>query len=228
MENNIVQMRDFLATKLGIGKGQISQAVLQNDKALSTQNSVPFAITQQGNSAPLNTDVLLTTSDSFVITHLRLRIYQIASDTPTDAQRAIAKLYNYVNPAVFAQANDANLQALFNGQFSLTVDNVRWIPQMPTTWFERVPQSQQGVTTTAYIDSNGDDALTVIPRDEIDNSLYGAVATLPIVINGNQNVSPLITLPANVNVDTADFLNYARLECFGFLMVNTIVDRYIF
>ncbi len=206
---------------------KISQSYVVANTDLASTNNVKFGLQKNAlGRAPYGCENLISNNDLFVMTHMKLSIYKTASDTPSEAQRGAALRYNYVNKntGLFDGSNDANLQALYQSKFSLTMDQVTYLVGIHTSNFERVPTSQQGTTSAAYVDQASADQEFTIGRDGKPNSLYGFYQTDMFVLNGQSSINPLITLPATYDFDESSETNTAVLELKGFNIVNGAID----
>lgn len=222
---NVIEQRNYIANKLRINKQKLAQSILRAETDLTTQNTVKFTLQRNQKTSPNGTEILLQQNDAFVITHLQLLLYKVAAGSPSDAQRGVADLYNYVNKSVFDGSNDANLQALFNAYFQLSVNRTEYLTAFPSLYFERVPDTQKGTTTTAYVNASNANATTTIARDAKPNGFYGAFPTDLIVINGFESVEAQLVLPATVNMQESNETNTAVLLAHGYLAKGTAIKN---
>jgi hypothetical protein len=204
----------------------VTQGYLRSEVLLTTQTAINFNfMANQPNvqGAILATESRLNISDSFVTTHIGLFLKKIASATPTDAQQATALLYSYRNPAtgLFDGANDANLQALFNGRVTFSVNRREYLSRFSAKNFERVPATQQGAISAAVISSVPTITTYPIARDEWPNALYGYYGLYPFVnFGGNDTVQIQNLLPAAVTMNETGESNYAVMILQGYYVQN--------
>ena len=201
--------------------GNLSQSYLRAEKALGTQGNVEFKVTETAaGGTSLVTENLLKNNDLFVMTELAICYRQIAADTATDELTAESILHTYVNPNVFSGTNSVNMAAIPNGKFSLSVNQVEWIPAIPVRDFERVGTSQQGTTTTASVNTSTADATTTIARDEKTSGNYGYYPTGLISFAGTDKVKPVVDWGVSLNMDDSSLTNYLVLLMKGYLVSN--------
>jgi hypothetical protein len=213
---NITAEKQHISREFGYSYQRISQSYLALEKTLGTQNDIVFNVLENAGS-PSVTERRLALSDEFIITHAAVLVSKIGSATPTDAQRAIAKMYSWVNPSVFDGTNDANIQALFNGEFSLTVSDFNFLPAMSMRDFLRVPETQAGTFTGVEADGTTD---TSQAGDSRTNGLFGYYPTDLIKITGQDKIVPKITLPASVNMAEDSETNTVHLLFKGYLITG--------
>ncbi len=213
---NIQAEKKQIAAQFGYNYQRVSQSYLALEKTLGTQNDIIFNVLENAGS-PSVTERRLALSDEFIITHAALLVSKIAAASPTDAQRAVAKMYSWLNTSVFDGSNDANIQALFNAEFSLTVSDFNYLPAMSTRDFLRVPETQAGTFTGVESDGTTD---TTQAGDSRTNGLFGYYPTDLIKITGQDKIVPKITLPASVNMAEASETNTVHLLFKGYLITG--------
>jgi hypothetical protein len=170
----------------------------------TTQSQVSFAILQtQPNNAGLvyGFEKRLNISDAFVVLSLGLYLGRTVTTTtnanPTNAQAALTKLYTFPNSAVYAAAESANLEAIYNSSLNIKVGQVNWFPSIHTRKFYRVGQAQQGAGPSV-----------VTPANQWDGADYGMMQLVPtITLNGNGNNEFTVTLPDSVNTAVPGAVN---------------------
>jgi hypothetical protein len=160
----------------------------------------------------------LAQNDKFCVTHISFALGKIQSATPTDTQLANMLLYRFVNKAtsLFDGSNDANLQAIYNGVLSITVDNVRIIPRTDMFCFERVPEAQQGNVNAAI---SGPTTYTT-QRDGNPNGLFGYYPVDPFIVKGTGKNDFVVSLPTGVNMAESNETNYLVMQLKGFVASN--------
>ena len=217
--NSIINDKNMLAERFGVPKENISQSFLRAEALLATQDSVKLYFNKNENTANIATQKLLKSSDSFIITHLAMCLKKVASDTPANHVSAI--LHTYANPSVFYSSGEAAaLNAVYNGQTTLKADNVDFTPALQNRWFERVHTSQQGTTTTAYVNASSADATTTIARSERTNGLDGFFPVDNIGFNGDSKFDVVVDLGTSINLAGTSSSNYLVVMAIGYLVSN--------
>ncbi len=231
--NQIVAEKSYIASRLNIAYDSLSQSELRSETLLGTTSNIAFVLQKAQKTAPTATEKLIQLNDKFVITHFCVKLKQVISAAPTDAQQGLANLYTYENEYVFLNLGgvytgvaSANVKAIWNGQLSFTIDRKVFIPAYPVLSFRRVPTTQQG----AYVRATGGGVATYAANaglDEIDNGLYGYYSCEPTILDGRQTIDASIALPTSYAFGTDTLTagavpvnNYAVLLCRGYLVVN--------
>ena len=186
-----------------------------------TFNSVNFYTLGNENS-PLATEKRLEISDAFAVTKIGLFISKVGSDTtPTDAELSGAILRTYPNASVFSGSGEAtNLMSIYNGYLSLTVDQKVVVDSLPTNQFYQVPQTIQGVTTTAYVDAGSGDATTTVPRDQTVFNRGMFNSPVEITLRGQNKINWQLNLPNSTNLTGTSSSNQIHLVLGGFLITG--------
>lgn len=115
----------------------------------------------------------------------------------TSAQLASMKLESFPNSTVFAgnSGNQAtNLQAIYNGYLSITINQVAFVDRYPMYKFLYVGTSQQGTTSAAIA---GPTTYT-IARDEWNTENTILPVEPSFNIGGNDNVQVQINMPSSL------------------------------
>jgi hypothetical protein len=202
--NSIIAEKKFIAERTGIPYSNLSQSYLRSEILLGSNSQYSFNL-QKGNggAAPIVTERLLELNDEFVITHLFIGLKKPAGTSV--AQQLEAQIYTYPdqNGAVFAGVDEA----LYNGNFSLTINRKEFLPQFPIRFFRRVPDQQSGLNATGGATN----------KNGYPNGLYGFAPFEPVKIDGRQTIDALIDLNGAVTFTTGV---YAVLELRGYLVVN--------
>lgn len=172
--------RSLRNANVDFSKARPTQSFLRLEQALATNKAMyQFQITNQvqGGSTPFNTEQRLNLQDSFVLSAL-----QISIGKPSSATDATFKKNTYLNPFVFAEY--AAMGVIYNGQLSLAVDNVTYIPNWDLERHMLIPQTQQTAAPGA-----------ASPLDEYDASVDGYFPVEPnIVLIGSKNLQLTINL----------------------------------
>ena len=232
--NSIVAEKSYIASRLGIPYENLSQSELRSETLLGTTSTIDFVLQRSKKTGQTSTEKLLELNDKFVITHYCVKLKQIISASPTDAQQGLAPLYTYENEYVFLNitggyvgASSANVKAIWNAQLSMTIDRKVFIPAFPVLAFRRSPALQQGGalrtpgTTGAPVATySGNTGL-----DAVENGLYAYYNCEPTLIDGRQTINSQIALPTSYAFGGDTFggvavNNYALFLCRGYLVVN--------
>lgn len=209
--------RQRIAMLLGTDVNQITSSYLRTSVVLNSTSSITLPVNDV-KSPKVVTDQLLAQNDVFCVTHVAFALSKVASATPTDAQVSNALLYRYVNRAsgLFDGSNDANLQHIYNGILSITVNNVKKIPRLDMFCFERVPDAQQGNVNAAIAGP-----LTYTQqRDSVPNGLFGYFPVDPFTIAGTGKNDFVVTLPTGATMNEANETNYLTMQLKGFVVSN--------
>lgn len=196
----------------------VSQSMLRLEQVLSTQSVVTFnVLANQGTI--LTPEIRLNLNDAFVVTHIGFRVAKVAAASPTNNQVANKKLYSNPNPFIFdGAAGDVNMAGLFNGSFSLEVNQKKFIPNLSMLEFLRYPETQEGSQTGLITGP-------VYSRQQNDakpSAGFGFVETDEILLTGSQTILPSISLPQGYtsSFTEASEVNYAVLLLKGYLFSN--------
>lgn len=213
---NIIEEKKYISKKLGLAYASLSQAEIRSETQMISDSVVRFQLQKgKGNRATeVVTERLLELNDSFVVTHFRVSLKQIAADVPTNAQHLTTQLQTYEDPNIFKLANAANVGAIYNGSLKWTISRTEFLPQFPMNAFRRVPQTQTGVDVD-WIASGND------TTNEYPNGLYAFYPCEPIIINGKHTIDLLIELGETINFDDASNSVWAVFEARGYLLTNS-------
>jgi hypothetical protein len=201
--NQIINEKKFIAERTGIPYANLSQAYLRAETELGSLSQYSFQLQNNNVANPNVTERLLNLNDEFVMTHLTIAVKSVttAGTTPTDLEQLDAPLYTYSAATIFT----TNVEPVFNASFSLTIDRKEFLPQFPSRFFKRVPDTQVSATT----------------QPSYTNGLYGFAPFEPVKIDGRQTINAVLDLGAAATMAGATgFTNYAVLEVRGYLVVN--------
>lgn len=208
---NIIQQKQYLATKLGVDYKNLSQSFLRREIELKTQNRVNFGLTKANSDrVQIITENLLDTNDQFVITHLAFAFKKVvpAGAEITNAEHLQAKLHRTPSPLIFDGAAEAvSLPAVYNGELSIKTNNKTYSPSMPMFVFERNYTQQHGTGNAAN-------------RAEQRSALEGFFAIDPIKITGTDKLSIVVDWKESLNFVQADENNYLVCLVAGYLVSN--------
>jgi hypothetical protein len=229
--NSVVSEKKFIQERLGIPYENLSQSYLRAENRFATNGAtvsvsqVIFNLQRGQVATPVVTENLLDLNDQFVITHFRLSLKLLGvgstSGVPTVAtatQELTPALQFYPDPAIFGAVATSNLQAIYNGNISFTIDRKQFLPAFPANAFYRVPTSQTGFITgqTAATPTYANAGL-----NGYDNGLFGFYVSEPTLIDGRQTLDLSLNLGATVAFGPASTTSYvAVFETRGYLVVN--------
>lgn len=212
----------LIAAGINVDKQNMSPSQLRCDSAaLGTTQNIQFNFQKLSNTTASATSILLGNNDVFVVTDIALQIKQCAD---TASGHALAYYQTFFSSLIFTGAtNDPNMKAIYNSVLSVIIDRVQYIPSLSTAVFERIGTSQQGTTTTAYVNASTANATTTIARSEKTHALWGFYPVVPFVLKGNSETQQIsITLPTSLNLTADANSNFASLVFNGFLITNAI------
>jgi len=203
--NSIIAEKKFIAERTGIPYANLSQSYLRAETSLGSLSSYDFELQRNNVSSPTVTERLLDLNDEFVITHLTIGLKNVASDT--DAEHIVAPIQTYANDET-ASGNvnplGDSVEAIFNSSFSLIINRKEFLPEFPVRFFKRVGDTQVTATTQA----------------SYGNGLYGFAPFEPVKIDGRQTIDATISIGTGIDLTPAAGVNYAVLECRGYLVTN--------
>ena len=201
--NQIINEKKFIAERTGIPYANLSQAYLRAETVLGALSQYSFQLQGNNVAVPTITERLLNLNDEFVMTHLTIAVKNVtaAAAVPTDLEQLDSPLYTFSPALIFT----TNVEPVFNGSFSLTIDRKEFLPQFPCRFFKRVPDTQYTATT----------------QPSYTNGLYGFAPFEPVKIDGRQTINAVLDLGAAATMAAAaGSVNYAVLEVRGYLVVN--------
>jgi hypothetical protein len=212
LENAKDALRKAGYTDAAIAKAVLSQGFLRLEQPLTTTSTAfnfPVLVnaTNSGN-AVRPTEKRLALQDAFFCSEIGVYIAKAAS-----AADVSFSLTTYPNSVTFATggAAPAPLNAFYNGQLQIAVNNEVIVPGMDIMRFKRVPQTQLTAATNS-------------PIDEFDgaNDLSNQFALEPnVVMIGQKNSQIVINLPGNISAVDAN--TYAVVIFRGVLAQNVTV-----
>jgi len=221
--NQIVAEKKFIESRLGVPYDSLSASYLRAETALGNTSVINFQLQRNNKAQPTSTERLLELNDKFVITHLFIGLKQINSDTPTDAQQGLARIYTWPNPRVFTGTNAANVRAIYNGSLTFTIDRKEYIPEFPMRSFLRIPQVQEGtLDISSGTSGTPTDEFFAGGLDSFENGLFGFYPQEPTQIDGQQTLDVQVNLGTSYNFDDSSNTVYAVLEARGYLVVNAV------
>ncbi len=215
MRNQVIEWKEKLAAKYGGKFSDYSESFLRFETILGTGGVLSFGVNQadilQPNAALLPTELRLAQGDLFVVTHIKFDLSEYAADAPTAAQLSNRRRYFWPNTGIFGGTNQANLWTIYNGYLSVTVDNVRYLPQIPMDQFLRIAETQQTVNQAAAT------ATSENLGDSQTNGMWGYCEVDPFALRGNAKNLWNVTLPTSVALDDNSLATYASFTVRGYL-----------
>lgn len=175
---------------------KLTQNDLQLEQPLVANQSVytfPVMVNQQSaGNTQFNTELRLNIQDTFLPQYVGMFILPVTGSATDTTWRPLT----WANPAVLANATQMN--AVYNGQLIISVNNTNYITQWKTSRFMKVPRTQQ----TAALGAGS-------PADELDGGDDGFYPMQPyVIISGSSNMGVTIKL-ANPPTAVDDFSRLA-------------------
>jgi len=177
-----------------VSQAVLTQSYVRSEVAISasvTNYRLPIVITDNS-STIFNTMKPVNLQDIHVVSSLFIGLAAPSSSTDT-----AFPVCSYPSPgAGFTAAQADAALTLYNGFFSLSVNNQLVVPSIDILRNYYVPQTQGGVGITAQ---------TVFPVDQWDAADNGFYPIEPnVLLNGGANIVANIVLPAAISTVKAD------------------------
>jgi len=174
-----------------VSQAVLTQSYVRSEVAISssvTNYRLPIVVTDTSNGAAFNTERRVQLQDVHVVSSIFIGL-----EVPASATDAAFPILSYpstgTNQFTTAQA-DAAL-TLYNGFFTMQVNNQNIVPAWDILRHYYLPQTQGGVGITAQ---------TVFPIDQFDGGDNGFYPVEPnILLNGGANIVANIVLPAAIS-----------------------------
>lgn len=169
---------------------KLTQSVIRSEVAMTTGSTrlhLPILVNDQQNGNAFNTEKRLQLQDVFIVSAMVLAVAKPASATDGGFD-----LFTYSNLTVFSTANTAaSIRGAYaNGNISVSVNNDQVVPYLPTNWFYRAPETQQGANV-GYTTSG------VNLLDSRDGSQDGIIQIEPNLIwSGSSQIDVNFNLPS--------------------------------
>jgi hypothetical protein len=174
-----------------VSQAVLTQSYVRSEVAISssvTNYRLPIVVTDTTNGAAFNTEKRVQLQDVSVVSSLFIGLAVPSSSTDT-AFPVLSYPSTATNQFSSAQA-DAAL-TLYNGFFTMQVNNQNIVPAWDILRHYYVPQTQGGVGITAQ---------TVFPIDQFDGGDNGFYPVEPnLLLNGGANIVANIVLPAAIS-----------------------------
>jgi len=174
-----------------VSQAVLTQSYVRSEVAISssvTNYRLPIVVTDTSNGAAFNTEKRVQLQDVAVVSSLFIGLAVPSSSTDT-AFPVLSYPSTATNQFSSAQA-DAAL-TLYNGFFTMQVNNQNIVPAWDILRHYYVPQTQGGVGITAQ---------TVFPIDQFDGGDNGFYPVEPnLLLNGGANIVANIVLPAAIS-----------------------------
>ena len=203
-----------LINQLGYDASQavLTPSYIRSESLLSTSSAtyqVPILVNQsQNGNQPTVRESRLQLQDMFVVSSIQFLLVSGSSTTGS------AKNYTYPNLTAFT-TGAAQLYNLYNGFFSIQVNNQNILPKWPLIQHLDIPQTQQNTNFNAA--SATSPAQYTIDQANMD--VFGQVVCEPnIVLNGASNINATLNLPAAPT--TLDANTYVATIFYGLLAQN--------
>jgi len=178
-----------------VSQAVLTQSYVRSEVAISssvTNYRLPIVITDNS-STIFNTMKPVNLQDIHVVSSLFIGLAAPSSSTDT-AFRVLS--YPSTATGEFSSAQADAALTLYNGFFSLNVNNQLVVPSIDILRNYYVPQTQGGVGITAQ---------TIFPVDQFDGGDSGFYPIEPnVLLNGGANIVANIVLPAAISSVKAD------------------------
>lgn len=179
-----------------VSQAVLTQSYVRSEVAISssvTNYRLPIVITDTVNGAAFNTERRVQLQDVHVVSSLFIGL--AAPSSSTDAAFEVLS-YPSIQTSQFSSAQADAALTLYNGFFTMQVNNQNIVPAWDILRSYYVPQTQGGVGITAQ---------TVFPKDQFDAGDNGFYPVEPnILLNGGANIVANIVLPAAIATVKAD------------------------
>jgi hypothetical protein len=188
---NFVQSQGY-----DVSQAVLTQSYVRSEVAISssvTNYRLPIVVTDTTNGAAFNTERRVNLQDVHVVSSLFIGL--AAPSSSTDAAFQVLS-YPSTGTNQFSAAQADAALTLYNGFFTMQVNNQNIVPAWDILKSYYVPQTQGGVGITAQ---------TVFPVDQFDAGDNGFYPVEPnILLNGGANIVANIVLPAAISSVKAD------------------------
>jgi len=189
----------------------LTPSFLRSEVLLTTSAAsyhVPVLVNDNTNGTPTVREQRLALQDLFIVSSIQFLLTSGSSTTGS------AKNYTYPNLTAFS-TGAAQLYTLYNGYFSIQVNNQNVLPKWSMLQHLDVPQQQQNTNFNAA--SATSPAQYAIDQTSFDT--YALQVCEPnIVLNGASNIQASIILPAAPS--TLDSNTYVATLWYGILAQN--------
>lgn len=209
----------------------ISYSFLRLDTLLGNTQEIKFTVNESNAGTTLPTERRLSLNDTFEVVDISTMLYTVPSTAagngvPTKKLQT-CRMYTYPNSFVFNDsANDEsrNLESIFNsGKVVFKLGNQILYDGIDCLRFLRVPTSQEGTVSAAFINSGGVNTVYRIDRDGYSSAAYSFDDNVPaLTLSGNGKNAYSIQLPESINLSpvAVNRSNYATLWIRGFQCQN--------
>jgi len=189
----------------------LTPSFLRSEVLLTTSAAsyhVPVLVNDNTNGTPTVREQRLALQDLFIVSSIQ---FLLTSGSSTSGS---AKNYTYPNLTAFS-TGAAQLYTLYNGYFSIQVNNQNVLPKWSMLQHLDVPQQQQNTNFNAATATSP--AQYAIDQTSFDT--YALQVCEPnIVLNGASNIQASIILPAAPS--TLDSNTYVATMWYGILAQN--------
>lgn len=200
----------------------IFRSILSSSSTVKFQPlAASFNSVNGNNTVGLN---LLPIDYTFAINRLGFFLGKVeaAASAVTDANLIGMALQTYENSTVFDASNEStNISSIYNGKLNISINNVQYYDGYDMRRYRKVPTSQEGTTTTAYVNAGSSDATTTIAQSGYghDTSVFETL-TPGLILQGKDNIDWEVNLDTsvNLNVDSANSTNYGVWFARGYFM----------
>ena len=189
----------------------LTPSFLRSEVLLTTSAAsyhVPVLVNDNTNGTPTVREQRLALQDLFIVSSIQFLLTSGSSTTGS------AKNYTYPNLTAFS-TGAAQLYTLYNGYFSIQVNNQNVLPKWSMLQHLDVPQQQQNTNFNAATATSP----AQFAIDQVSMDTYALQVCEPnIVLNGASNIQASIILPAAPS--TLDSNTYVATMWYGILAQN--------
>lgn len=189
----------------------LTPSFLRSEVLLSTTAAsyhVPVLVNDNTNGTPTVREQRLALQDLFIVSSIQFLLTSGSSTTGS------AKNYTYPNLTAFS-TGAAQLYTLYNGYFSIQVNNQNVLPKWSLLQHLDVPQTQQNTNFNAASATSP----SQYSIDQVSMDQFGIQVCEPnIVLNGASNIQANIILPSAPT--TLDSNTYVATVWYGILAQN--------
>jgi hypothetical protein len=194
----------------------VTQGYLRLEQRVAQQNVIRWPVLTTADVST-NTERRLNQSDRFLVTHFGFQLYYLDPEAATNADRAQARLRSY--PAFDVSTGTNDIYALYNGSFSLRVNETVYFDRFDALQFLRADSAQEGLNVTpTVVGENNQYAF-----DTWQNSNWSYAFLTPFILLGGRD-SINLELNLGANIDLADNDVWAVTQMRGMLIQNAYKD----
>ena len=129
----------------------ITESFLRFEVPLTSSQVFAFNVQENQGLQTTSTERRLKSSDAFIVNKWGLFLKK----TTATVSNGQAKLFTYPEPTVFSGVDEAaNLEEIYNGSFTVKIDQTTWFDAIDNLRFKRVTEAQQGLAVSTAASNN--------------------------------------------------------------------------